>query len=291
MTHQLDDNGPEIHISRIIHHLPMPHGQSTDGRVIYAVGDVHGCYFLLRSLLQEIVDDIAHQPDTAVPMLIFCGDYVDRGTQSAAVLAALVWLRRHATLDVVILRGNHESMLLSFIQRPDLSLAWLEQEGANTLAAYGVAMPDEDGEALEDHCRALRDELIDRMPTSHMNLLRSLPTSFICGDYVFVHAGLRPGVRWTRQSERDFLWIRDEFIERDYRFEKTVVHGHTWSSDKPSVTANRIGIDTGAYSTGVLTAVRLDEAGIEFFQARENEREQWSIKTLPPSATVGERQR
>ncbi len=290
MTDQFDDLCPDIHIARFTHYTPMPHGRSTDGRVIYAVGDIHGCYFLLKALLQQIIDDIAQRPGAGAPLLIFCGDYVDRGPQSAAVLAALVWLRRHATLDVVILRGNHEEMLLGFIDRPDLSLTWLEQEGANTLAAYGITMPNGDDDALEDHFGALRDELIDRMPISHANLLRTLPTSFICGDYVFVHAGLRPGVKWKRQSERDFLWIRDEFIERDYRFKQVVVHGHTWSSDQPSVTANRIGIDTGAYSTGVLTAVRLEQAGTEFIQARKSGGEQWSIKILSPSITTGGRQ-
>lgn len=243
-------------------HSPLRRAKSTGGRVIYAIGDVHGCYEQLVALLEAIVADIARSDGATPASVIFCGDYVDRGPDSAKVLDALVWLRRQAPFDVAFLRGNHEAMLLQFLERPDQALLWLEHDGIGTLASYGVeAGPEED-------CYQLRDRLLDAMPAAHLELLRALPVRLVRGDYVFVHAGLRPGVALARQSDEDCLWIGDDFLRRDRRFEKIVVHGHSWRTDRPEVTDHRIGIDTGVYATGVLTAVRLDGAQIAFVQAR-----------------------
>ncbi|WP_375403545.1 metallophosphoesterase family protein [uncultured Sphingomonas sp.] len=250
-------------MTRSAHHDPASPARTTDDRVVYAVGDIHGCYDLLTPLLQAIVADVALAP-AGRPLLIFCGDYVDRGPRTRDVLATLVWLSRHAAVEVAFLRGNHEAMLLAFLDRPDESLPWLRSDGGATLRAYDVD-PAGDGDA--DPWR-LRDALMDRMPASHLDFLRGLPVRTTCGDYVFVHAGLRPGVPLARQEDEDCLWIRDEFLGGDHRFEKIVVHGHSWTSDAPVVTPGRIGIDTGAYKTGVLTAVRLDGADVEFIQAR-----------------------
>lgn len=242
-----------------------PPSAATAGRVVYAVGDVHGRYDLLVPLLEAIVADVKSLASAERPLLIFCGDYVDRGPGSAEVVATLVWLSRHAALEVAFLRGNHEAMMLAFLDRPFETRGWLRAGGAATLLAYGVEPPA--GEAEED-CWRLRDELMDRLPASHLEFLRRLPTRMTCGDYVFVHAGLRPGVPLARQDDEDCLWIREEFLGRDHRFEKVVVHGHSWTSDTPEITPHRIGIDTGAYRTGALTAVRLATATIEVIQAR-----------------------
>lgn len=242
-----------------------PSSAATDGRVVYAVGDVHGRYDLLVALLEAVVADVGSLAPSERPLLIFCGDYVDRGPRSAEVMATLVWLSRHAALEVAFLRGNHEAMMLAFLDRPFETRGWLRAGGTATLRAYGVEPPE--GDADED-CWRLRDELMDRLPASHLEFLRRLPTRMTCGDYVFVHAGLRPGVPLARQDDEDCLWIREEFLERDHRFEKIVVHGHSWTSDTPVITPHRIGIDTGAYRTGALTAVRLETSAIEFIQAR-----------------------
>jgi serine/threonine protein phosphatase 1 len=244
---------------------------STDGRVVYAIGDIHGCYELMAALLTAIVSDIAELPSDPLPVIVFCGDYVDRGHRSRDVVAALVWISRNSPVDVIFLRGNHEAMLLDFIDQPERSLSWLQNDGEATLRSYGVDIPSSnDKDALLGNCRDLRDQLIDFMPSSHLTLLRGLNVTFMVGDYILVHAGLRPKVSISKQVESDCLWIREPFLENDYGFEKVVVHGHSWISDMPQITANRIGVDTGAYSTGSLTAVRLDGREIEFIQARQN---------------------
>lgn len=239
------------------------------GRVVYAVGDVHGCYDLLVALLGAIVADAASLPPGERPLLIFCGDYVDRGPRSSEVLATLVWLSRHAPVEVAFLRGNHEAMMLAWLDRPGENRAWLRFGGAATLRAYGVDAPDDVGtDDLGEDCWRLRDALADRLPASHLDFLRGLPVRMTCGDYVFVHAGLRPGVALARQDDQDCLWIREGFVDREHRFEKIVVHGHSWESDTPVITRCRIGIDTGAYRTGTLTAVRLGPAAVDVIQAR-----------------------
>lgn len=270
-----------IHITHFSQTSPLPHGKSTGGRVVYAVGDVHGCYDLLAALLEAIADDVAQQPDDSVPMLIFCGDYVDRGPQSYAVLTALVWLQRYAKFEVVCLRGNHEDMFLGFIDHPDRNFNWLQREGKDTLSSYGVAVPNGFAETDESICLKLRNELLSRLPIAHADLLRHLPTFVTTGDYIFVHAGLRPGIALKRQTDEDRLWIREGFVDDDYRFKKVVVHGHTWDSDKPTVTENRIGIDTGAYHTQVLTAVRLEDSSVRFLQAKSRSGHGWQSKTCP----------
>lgn len=238
---------------------------TTGDRVIYAVGDVHGCYDLLAALLGAIVADIESVAPSERPLLIFCGDYIDRGPKTSEVLATLVWLSRHAALEVAFLRGNHEAMMLAFLDRPYEARQWLRVGGIATLRNYGVEPPAGD---INEDCWRLRDELMDRLPASHLEFLRRLPTRMTCGDYVFVHAGLRPGVALARQNDEDCLWIRQDFLDHEHRFEKVVVHGHSWTSDTPVVTPHRLGIDTGAYKTGVLTAVRLKTTSIAFLQAR-----------------------
>lgn len=271
MTADTGVGSGDIVVTRIPHPARSERATSTDGRIVYAVGDVHGCYDLLAGLLEAIVDDIATRAGDLAPLLVFCGDYVDRGPRTSDVLAALVWMSRHAGIDVVTLRGNHEAMLLDFLDHPERNLSWLRRAGRETLASYGVPPFETDLETLEAACFQLRDQLIDRMPVSHLELLRALPLTHICGDYIFVHAGLAPGVPLAQQDEEDCLWIRGAFLTADYRFEKVVVHGHSWSTEAPVVTRNRIGIDTGAYATGVLTAVRLDGPHIAFLQSRRRD--------------------
>lgn len=253
------------------HAPPRQRAKSTDGRTIYAIGDIHGCYKLLATLLEAIVEDIGTLEDKKLPLLVFCGDYVDRGPQSSDVITMLVWLSRLATIQVVYLRGNHESMFLGFLDQPERYLNWLQRDGISTLSAYGVQIPDDNEDILVSDCRRFRDELMDRMPASHLDFLRTLPIRTICGDYIFVHAGLRPRVKLAKQIDEDCLWIGDDFLQANYKFEKIVVHGHSWSSAEPEITSHRVGIDTGAYSTGVLTAVRLDGSHIKFMQARTDQ--------------------
>jgi serine/threonine protein phosphatase 1 len=227
------------------------------GELIYAIGDIHGCYEPLRELLAKIAADCSARANGRRPVLIFLGDYVDRGPASHKVLEALVWLQRRPDMEVHLLKGNHEQALLAFLEAPEGGEPWLRYGGTQTLTSYGVLAPTAEG-GPEAYARA-RDELLDAMPASHLRLLQTLELMVSAGDYAFVHAGVRPGAPLAAQVEDDLLWIRQAFLESPGPFEKVVVHGHTWIDARPQMLEHRIGIDTGAYATGVLTALRLDD--------------------------------
>jgi serine/threonine protein phosphatase 1 len=241
-------------------------GATTNGALVYAIGDIHGCYDLMKSLLAKIAADYVVCARGRRPMLIFCGDYVDRGPQSARVLDALVWLHGRSEVDLHLLKGNHEEALLAFLDDPEKAAPWLSFGGAETLLSYGVMPPSDDGD--EEGLARARDELLDRMPAVHLRLLQRLELMVEVGDYAFVHAGIRPGTPLAEQDEQDLLWIRRGFVDHPGPFEKVIVHGHVWVSDKPQISQHRIGLDSGAYTTGALTAVRLDEGTVTVLQAR-----------------------
>jgi len=239
---------------------------SVEGRLVYAIGDVHGCYDILARLLATIADDVATRGQGRRPLLIFVGDYVDRGPASAKVLSSLVWLQRNAPFEPRFLKGNHEEMLLAWLDDPAEARGWLRVGGAETLRSYAVDPPAE-ADAIDDHLRA-RDDLLERMPASHLRFLQALELTLTLGDYAFVHAGVRPGVPLRKQAAADLLWIREPFLGHAKRFEKVIVHGHTWDSAEPTIREQRIGIDTGVYRTGVLTALRLEDGRIACLQAK-----------------------
>jgi serine/threonine protein phosphatase 1 len=228
----------------------------TDGELVYAVGDIHGCYGLMKALLARIVADYAVRARGRRPILVFLGDYIDRGPQSHRVLEALIWLARRPDLELHLLKGNHEQALLAFADAPETGRDWLRFGGAETLAAYGVAPPPPEAEPSA-YVQA-RDDLLARMPAAHYRLLSGLKPMVTVGDYAFAHAGIRPGAPLNRQAEQDLLWIRRPFLEAEGPHEKIIVHGHTWFDARPQLLEHRIGVDTGAHATGVLTAVRLD---------------------------------
>lgn len=228
---------------------------STGERLVYAVGDIHGRSDLMDGLLARIVVDAAPALSRGErPLLIFLGDYVDRGADSKGVLDRLTALLATPGFEVRALMGNHEEAMLAFIDDPAGNPGWLEFGGGATLASYGVAPPI--GRVGPEELAALGSALALALPDAHLRLLKSLELAVVLGGYVFVHAGLRPGVPLDAQSARDLLWIRQEFLSEKKPFEKVVVHGHT-PEEMPYDGPTRIGLDTGAYATGVLTAVRL----------------------------------
>ncbi|WP_369061722.1 metallophosphoesterase family protein [Caulobacter sp. 73W] len=234
-------------------HLPPWPG--VDGELVYAVGDIHGRYDLLKLLLYAIVEDHRDEGADRRPLLIFCGDYIDRGPQSAEVVEALVQLQRRRDVQVNALRGNHEQAMLDFIEDPVRGAVWLAYGGAQTLVSYGVEPPAPQADTAA--YLLARDALLAQMPAAHLRFLEALPLALELGDHYFVHAGVRPGVPLALQDDQDLLWIRKPFIEAKGPFEKVIVHGHSWTDDEPTLGDNRIGLDTGAYATGVLSAVRL----------------------------------
>jgi serine/threonine protein phosphatase 1 len=224
---------------------------------IYAIGDVHGRADLLEQVLERIDADLSKHP-VAKAIQIFLGDYIDRGPKSAEVLHQLV--RRGKTHRTICLKGNHEIYILEFLRNPAILKPWAQFGGLTTLLSYGLkpSLNPSDKEQAE-----LAKELEDVLPQNHRQFLGALPLSFTCGDFFFVHAGIRPGEPLSRQSDDDLLWIRDEFLSHEEAFEKIVVHGHTPVLE-PEVRRNRINIDTGAYATGRLTCLRLEGDDISF---------------------------
>ena len=230
-----------------------PSPAAPPGTRLYAVGDIHGRADLLEALLGQIGADAARDPPTA-KRLIYLGDYVDRGPASSAVID-LVLHRRPLGFEVVALMGNHEEMMLRFLEDIAVGRTWMMNGGDATLLSYGVEAPSTfAGTPLLSHAQ---QQFAERLPPQHRSFLEGLAISHTEGDYLFVHAGVRPGVPLDRQRTEDLLWIRDEFLDSTRDFGKVVVHGHSISLD-PEFRANRIGIDTGAYRSGQLTCLVLE---------------------------------
>ncbi len=257
----------------------------TGGELIYAIGDIHGCYDLMVELLAFAVEDALGRAGPRLPVFVLCGDYIDRGPDSAKVIEALTLIQRRTDIDLHLLKGNHEQALLAFLDQPREGAMWLQCGGAETLRSYGVEPPEPDGppEAMD---RA-RDQLLGRMPASHLLLFQRLKLMVTAGDYAFVHAGIRPKVSLARQTENDLLWMRRGFVDAPGPFEKVIVHGHTWTRDQPELHPHRIGVDTGAYATGALTAVRLDMGEMGVLQARRAPEDQKPSVVPEVAAPVG----
>jgi Calcineurin-like phosphoesterase len=228
-----------------------PRAQTPEGIRIYAIGDIHGRADLLDRMLKQIDADLAENtPRHAIQ--VFLGDYIDRGPASREVLDLLI--ERESTHEIVFLKGNHESLLTRFATDPSILDDWQRLGGLETLMSYGIT-PSINADRIGQTRLALA--FGQTFPESHRKFLGNLKTSFTCGDYFFVHAGVRPGVPLTEQREEDLLWIRQEFLLCEDDFSKIVVHGHT-PVMQPDIRPNRINIDTGAYATGRLTCLVLE---------------------------------
>ena len=221
---------------------------------IYAIGDIHGCLDEFVALEARIVADsvgIAGEK-----WLLTLGDHIDRGPDSAGVIERLLsppppGFRRLA------LRGNHEQVMLDFLADPLPNDGWLFEGGAETLASYGVALDDiESGLTAAELLRRIRA----RVPDRHLRFMEALPFLVSLPGWVFVHAGLRPGVALDRQVDQDLIWIREPFLSAPKFPGVRVVHGHT-PGPRPVVTPARFGIDTHCFHTGRLTALRVTPAG------------------------------
>ncbi len=244
-------------MSKILFSKSKPHPRIPDGIRIYAIGDVHGRVDLLDRVLERIDKDLATHP---VPQAIqvFLGDYVDRGPASREVLDRLV-ARKH-THQTVFLKGNHETYLAGFATNPAILDEWQRFGGLVTLMSYGLT-PSINADA---GARArLAADFDQALPESHRQFLAGLELSFTCGDFFFVHAGVRPRVPLVNQREADLLWIREDFLLHEEDFGKIIVHGHT-PVREPDIRPNRINIDTGAYATGQLTCLSIERDELLF---------------------------
>ncbi|WP_051612616.1 metallophosphoesterase family protein [Hyphomonas sp. CACIAM 19H1] len=244
--------------------------QAPEGLCLYAVGDIHGRMDLLLRLVEQIDADAAQLPEGVKPQIIFLGDYIDRGLQSRDVIEYFTSgaLDRY---DPVFLLGNHEEALLRFLQEVNFGTQWTRFGGGETLYSYGFAPPNsraslnshEEMAKVRDAWTKLWEAFRERLPESHLSFFQSLKPYHVAGDYLFVHAGLRPGLSLEKQSQRDMLWIREEFLDDALPFDHLIVHGHT-PEDAIHRDDRRIGLDTGAFLTGKLSAARLFGTDVAF---------------------------
>lgn len=234
------------------------------GQRVYAVGDIHGRLDLLDMLLAMVdSDECARGP--AETQLVFLGDLVDRGPDSAGVIDRLIDLAERRRARFIL--GNHEEIFLRVLDGDVESLRlFVRIGGRETILSYGVTAQDFERASYPDLLATIQAAV----PPSHIAFLEGFEDRIEIGDYAFVHAGMRPGIPMVGQRASDMRWIRNSFLDRDWEFGKMVVHGHSVSNDVV-VRPTRIGIDTGAFSSGRLTALGLQEEERWFLTTVETE--------------------
>jgi len=228
---------------------------------MYVIGDIHGRSDLLDRMTQAVSQDLKEQP-VATALAVTVGDYIDRGPDSRGVLDRLI--KNPFPCEYIPLKGNHEALFESFLADPSIGEHWRRLGGLETLVSYrvpvrGLMM----GKDYEEASKALRSAT----PPEHLGFISSLRTSLALGRYFLCHAGVRPGISLDRQSAKDLLWIRDQFLQSRVDFGKIVVHGHT-PMEKPEVLPNRINVDTGAFITNCLTCAVLDSGPLRFLSTK-----------------------
>lgn len=234
--------------------------------VIYAIGDVHGKLHSLETLLTKVCVDLTSLATDRPSHLVFLGDYIDRGEDSSGVLNYLSTLSATNTTPfdrLTFLRGNHEELMTRFLENPEHD-DWLTFGGLETLISYGVPdllqyMQVEDKTEMVAVC-------LECIPNRHLDFLyHKLEASYTSGDVFFCHAGVNPDVPISQQKDQTLMWGHPEFMERGGPDGHTIVHGHRIRRS-PDIGPNRLGVDTGAYHTGILSAVRIYDNDFKFIK-------------------------
>lgn len=218
---------------------------------IFAVGDIHGRVDLLEAMHDRITDDLRSSPPDEW-RIVYLGDYGDRGPDTSGVISHLIALKERDP-RVITLRGNHDQAFLDFLGVGDRIRLFERYGGFQTAASYGVTADFTSPEAAS----ATKEALVAAMPAEHLRFLAKLPLSAAFGDFFFCHAGIRPGVPLAEQDPNDLIWIRETFLNDPRLHPKVVVHGHT-PVEEPEFMANRVDVDTGAYYSGLLTALVIE---------------------------------
>ena len=245
---------------------PEPPLEPQCPRCVVAVGDVHGRVDLLEAMLARVRHDFSELPSSSPPpLLVMLGDLIDRGPDSAACLGRVADLQRDPPFEFILLKGNHEQWLLQFLADPAQGPRWVRFGGGATLRSFGVEPPAPEAPTYAWEEARLRLSAV--LPPVHAALLAASPTHHVEGDYLFVHAGVRPGRPLEAQCEADLLWIRDLFLRSKHPSPYVVIHGHT-PTREPERLPWRIGVDTEAWRSGRLSAVRLNGAEQALFEVR-----------------------
>lgn len=225
---------------------------------IYAIGDIHGRLDLLERAIVAIGRDIDKRGPAELTLTL--GDYIDRGPSSSGVIERL--LANPFPTPHVPLKGNHEQVLEQFLVDPRILDEWRGGGALETLHSYGVPVADA---MMGRNYDAASKALAEVLPAAHRDFIAGLKTSYVTDRYFFCHAGVRPGIPFAEQSDNDLMWIRHEFLSSDEDFGRRVIHGHTPVAE-PDVRPNRINIDTGAFVSGRLTCIALEDAGYRFLK-------------------------
>lgn len=232
---------------------PLDTARVPDGMRVYAIGDIHGRNDLLHNLLKQIEADDAAR-GAADTHIIFLGDLMDRGPDSAGVINTAMALR-DAGRKVRFLMGNHEEVFVRVCRKNDTKVTrfFLRIGGEETVLSYAITR----AEYITLDMEQLSERLATLVPEAHLEFVESFEDQIVIGDYAFVHAGIRPGVPLSEQKPSDLRWIREDFVDQRGDLEKVVVYGHT-IYDEVEERGSRIGIDTGAYASDKLTALGLE---------------------------------
>lgn len=230
---------------------------------VYAVGDIHGRADLLKQMHDLIELDAEKVPSTVEKIIVYLGDYVDRGPESRKVLDILI---SHPLTDfrTVFLCGNHDRMMLDFMHSAGVATLWARHGGLETLASYGF-FPSFDDLGSASYIEDLRERFSSEVPFIHKAFLENLRLHYSTGGYYFVHAGINPNLPLAHQMQHDALWMREPFLSSAKKFEKIIVHGHT-PVQAPQAYSNRISVDTGACMTNKLSCAVLDGYSVQFIQ-------------------------
>lgn len=233
--------------------------RAATGARIYAIGDIHGRADLLQELFRRIDEDLNTYP-TPFSTHVLLGDYIDRGPNSRMVVDTII--ERSLLHNLVCLKGNHEKLMMDFLQQPEVLDVWQHLGGLETLLSYGLRP------SIRITAKArLAKEFEKKLPDRHKEFFKELVPCWTFGDYFFTHAGVKPGTPLANQKEQDLMWIREEFLSSNEIFDKIIVHGHS-PVPEPTVYENRINIDTGAYATGILSCLIIDDGGLFLLEPR-----------------------
>jgi len=243
--------------------LSLKKASVPEGMVVYAVGDIHGRDDLLSRLHHLITTDMESRAPGSHVQVIYLGDYIDRGPDSMAVINRLLDQPLPGA-ECIFLKGNHEDAMLKFLDGHERGEAWLPLGAGATARSYGVRLRGQHGHALPTD--DIRAEVRAALPERHLHFLRSLKLCHAVGDYLFVHAGIRPGHGLGEQQPQDLLWIRGDFLRSKRRHEHIVVHGHAAASGVV-VRHNRICVDTMAYATDRLACLVLEGRSRRFIMS------------------------